>query len=320
MTRRWPAILALLVGIAGLADADAGTLMDALRARRERQQQQSPADSAALAPDGLESAEGATGKVVVPAGARVERDVAYGSDPAQRLDVYIPVQARNAPMILMVHGGAWMLGDKGRAPVVANKLTYWLPKGYVVASINYRMARPPDALLQADDVARAIAYLQGHAPAWGGDPARLVVMGHSSGGHLVALLAADRGIAVRAGAKPWLGTVVLDSAALNVVAIMEGRHARFYDRVFGDDRNRWERNSPLQRLSARPEPMLLVCSTRRDDSCPAARGFADKAVASGGRATVVPVDLSHGDVNAELGRAPAYTAAVQAFLGSIGLP
>jgi arylformamidase len=319
LPRSWPAILAFLLGIAALVDADAQGLMDALKARRE-QQQQSARDSAAPAPDEFESAEGGTGKVVLPPGARVERDVAYGSDAAQRLDVYIPASARNAPMILMVHGGAWMLGDKGRAPVVANKLAYWLPKGYLVASMNYRMARPPDALAQADDVARAIAYVQIHAAAWGGDPDRLVLAGHSSGGHLVALLAADPGIAVRGGAKPWLGTVVLDSAALNVVAIMEGRHARFYDRVFGDDRSRWARNSPMQRLTGRPGPLLLVCSTRREDSCPAARAFAERAVAAGGRAEVVPVDLNHGEVNAELGRAPTYTAAVQAFLHSIGLP
>jgi acetyl esterase/lipase len=320
LRRSWPAILVFLLGIAVLPDADAGRLMDALRARRERQQQPAP-DGAAQAPDDLESGEGgSTGKVVLPPGTRLERDVAYGSDAAQRLDVYIPAQARNAPVILMVHGGAWMLGDKSRAPVVANKIAYWLPKGYVVAAMNYRMARPPDALEQADDVARAIAYVQGHAAAWGADPDRLVLVGHSSGGHLVALLAADPGIALRDGAKPWLGTVVLDSAALNVVAIMEGRHARFYDRVFGADRARWARNSPLQRLSGRPRPLLLVCSTRRDDSCPAARAFADKAAAAGGRAEVVPVDLNHGEVNAELGRAPTYTAAVQSFLRSLGLP
>ena len=319
MPRCWPAILAFLLGIAALPDADAQRLIDALRARRE-QQQQSARDSAASTPDEFESAEGGAGKVVLPPGARLERDVAYGSDAAQRLDVYIPAQARNAPVILMVHGGAWMLGDKSRAPVVASKVAYWLPKGYLVASMNYRMARPPDALGQADDVGRAIAYIQRHAAAWGGDPARVVLVGHSSGGHLVALLAADPGIAVRDGAKPWLGTVVLDSAALNLVAIMEGQHARLYDRVFGDDRGRWARSSPLQRLSGRPGPLLLVCSTRRDDSCPAARAFADKAAAAGGRAEVVAVDLSHGDVNAELGRAPTYTAAVQAFLRSIGLP
>jgi acetyl esterase/lipase len=312
-------LLASLLVVVALHDAGAQTLLDALKARRERQQQ-AQRESGTAAPDGLDAAEGVAGKVALPPGARLERDVAYGNDPAQRIDLYIPEKAARAPIILMVHGGAWMLGDKGNSGVVASKVAYWLPKGYIVASMNYRMARPPEPLDQADDVARAVAFVQKQAAAWGGDADRLVVAGHSSGAHLVALLAADPDIASRHGARPWLGTIALDSAALNVVAIMEARHARFYDRVFGDDRQRWTRSSPLHRLAGRPGPMLLVCSSRREDSCSAARAFADRAVAAGGRAEVVPVDLNHGQLNAELGRSSAYTAAVQAFMQSLGMP
>jgi arylformamidase len=319
MHSRRVVLFASLLVVLALHEAGAQTFFDALRARRERQQQaQREAETAA--PDGLDAGEGVAAKVALPPGARLERDVAYGNDPAQRLDVYIPEKAARAPIVLMVHGGAWMLGDKGNTGVVASKVAYWLPKGYIVASMNYRMARPPEPLDQADDVGRAVAFVQKEAATWGGDADRLVLAGHSSGAHLVALLAADPGIAARHGARPWLGTIALDSAALNVVAVMEGRHARFYDRVFGDDRGRWTRSSPLHRLAGRPGPMLLVCSSRREDSCSAARAFADKAVAAGGRAEVVPVDLNHGQVNAELGRSSSYTAAVQAFMQSLGLP
>jgi acetyl esterase/lipase len=319
MHARWPAVVALLVGVALLHDAGAQTLLDALKARRERQQQ-AQGDAAAHASDGLETEETGAGKIVLPRGARVERDLAYGNDPSQRVDVYLPENASRAPILLMVHGGAWMLGDKAHAGVVASKLAYWLPKGFIVASTNYRMSRPPEPLEQADDVARALAFVQERAAGWGGDAERVVLVGHSSGAHLVALLAADPGIAARHGARPWLGTVALDSAALNVVAIMEGRHARFYDRVFGADRARWARSSPFHRLAGKPGPLLLVCSTRREDSCGAARAFADKAVAAGGRAEVVPVELNHGQINSELGRASPYTEAVQKFMQSLGLP
>ena len=319
MHPRRAALFAMLLVVAALHEAGAQTLRDALKARRERQQQVQR-DAESPAGDGLDAGEGVAGRIALPPGARVERDVAYGNDPAQRLDLYIPGNAARAPIILMVHGGAWMLGDKGNTAVVASKVAYWLPKGYIVASMNYRMARPPEPLDQADDVARALAFIQKQAATWGGDADRLVLAGHSSGAHLVALLAADPGIASRQGARPWLGTLALDSAALNVVAIMEGRHARFYDRVFGDERGRWTLNSPLHRLAGRPRPMLLVCSSRRDDSCSAARAFADKAIAAGGRAEVVTVDLNHGQVNTELGRSSGYTAAVQAFMQSLGLP
>ena len=319
MHRRRAALFALLFAIATLNDAGAQTLRDALKARRERQQQVQR-DAEAPPADGLDAGEGAPGRIALPPGARIERDVAYGNDPAQRLDVYIPERSARAPIVLMVHGGAWMLGDKGNTGVVASKVTYWLPKGYIVASMNYRMARPPAPLEQADDVARAVAFVQKNAATWGGDGDRLVLAGHSSGAHLVALLAADPGIASRQSARPWLGTLALDSAALNVVGIMESRHPRFYDRVFGEDPGRWARSSPLHRLAGRPRPMLLVCSTRRDDSCSAARAFGDRAVAAGGRVDVVPLDLSHGQINTELGRSPPYTAAVQAFMQSLGLP
>src|SRR5205085_10088379 len=93
----------------------------------------SPADDAAAGDDGAR-ADGA-----LPPAARVERDVAYGDDPAQRLDAYLPAKAEKAPILLMVHGGGWMLGDKGNRAVVQNKVAHWLPRGYVVASANYRM-------------------------------------------------------------------------------------------------------------------------------------------------------------------------------------
>lgn len=65
--------------------------------------------------------------------------------------------------------------------------------------------------------------------------------------------------------------------------------------------------------------MMLVCSTKRADSCPQARSFADKVNALGGKATVLPVDLTHADVNKKLGESSAYTDAVEGFLRSIGL-
>jgi arylformamidase len=313
MNRLTRALLTLASATAFLPSADAG-VRDAVVARRQQ-----PLE-AAEASGNLDAGSGQRSVFALPPGARSAPDLAYGSDPAQKLDVFIPKDAKAAPIIVMVHGGAWMIGDKANANVVANKTLRWLPKGYIVVSPNYRMSRPIDPIAQADDVARALAYVQSHASAWGGDAARVLLMGHSSGAHLVALLAADPGAASRLGASAWLGTVALDSAALNVVGIMEARHPRFYDQVFGDQRSQWIKASPLYRLTAAPRPMLLVCSSQRGNSCPAAQEFAGKVTSLGGRATVLPVDLKHGEINAELGRADEYTAAVETFMRSLGLP
>lgn len=258
---------------------------------------------------------GAADPAAVPPGVVVERDLAYGPDPLQRLDVYRPERADNAPVLLMVHGGAWMIGDKALPSTVGNKVAHWLPKGVIIVSANYRLSPAADPREQARDVARALAFAQGKAREWGGDPSRFVLMGHSAGAHLVALLAADPGIAYGLGARPWLGTVSLDSGAVDLVAVMQGRHFFLHDRVFGSDPAYWRSVSPLERLTGKPQPMLLVCG-----HCENAQTFAKKSRAAGGRVQVMPVKLSHREINAGLGVDGEYTAAVDAFLRTLGLP
>jgi len=260
----------------------------------------------------------------LPAGTQLQRDIAYGSDPKQKIDVYRPANADASPaplpILIMVHGGAWVFGDKASPGVVSAKASYWLGKSYIFVSVNNRLLPSADLVQQAADVAAAIAKVQVEASSWHGDPARIVLMGHSAGAHLVALLSADPSIAAKAGAKPWLGTVALDSAALNVPAIMEKHHARFYDTAFGKDPSYWRQVSPIDSLQQKPMPMLLVCSTRRLDSCGPAQEFAGKVTGLGGQVGVLPEDLSHEEINATLGEAGAYTDKVEAFMQSIGLP
>jgi acetyl esterase/lipase len=257
------------------------------------------------------------------------REIAYGDDPRQRVDVYLPEHPQGAPIIVMVHGGAWVIGNKSLPQVVDNKLARWLPRGAIVVSVGYRLVpltglkSGPDAvtpLTQADDVARAIAKVQALAPSWGGDPRRLVLMGHSAGAHLVALISASPTFAQRAGAAPWRGTVVLDSAGLNLVGLMQLPHARLYDRAFGAEPALWHAASPLETLTAGAPPMLVVCSTQRADaSCLQSSRFVARATELGVRASVLEEDLSHGEVNARLGLSGAYTDAVEQFFDSIGL-
>lgn len=253
----------------------------------------------------------------LPAGTRVVRDVAYGSDPRQRFDAYAPARAHNAPVILMVHGGGWRRGDKAMPGVVANKVAYWVPRGVVVISVDYRMLPDTPPLEQARDVARALALAQRRAAAWGADPDRFVLMGHSAGAHLVALLAARPELAREQGARPWRGTVSLDSACLDVVQTMRSPHFSLYDQAFGANPADWLAASPYQHLVAAPAPVLAVCSSRRRDSCPQAHAFVDKVQSLGGRARVLEQDLSHGEINKTLGEPSDYTTEVDAFLRSV---
>ena len=282
---------------------------------------------AVLAAHAVEGAQGWPG----PQAVAVQRlaDVPYGSDPRQRMDVYVPAtrpaSATPAPVIFMVHGGAWRTGDKAMGRVVQEKVDRWVPRGFVFISVNYRLHPAADVPTQAQDLAQALATAQRRAAEWGADPARFILMGHSAGAHLVALVHASPALARQAGVvHPWLGTVALDSAALDVPAVMAAPHLGFYDRVFGADPDFWQRTSPYHALAAHAGtgagtlPLLLVCSTRRADaSCAPARAMAQRAQALGGRAEVLPLALTHSEINADLGREGGYTQAVERFMASL---
>lgn len=262
-------------------------------------------------------AEGASTQVTLPPEVRIVRDVAYGPDPRQRFDVYFSGKTRNAPVILLVHGGGWARGDKDMRNVIENKVARWVPAGYVVISTAYRML--PDAMpdVQAADVARALAEAQRQVRSWGGDPERFVLMGHSAGAHLVALLSAAPRMAMQAGARPWRGAVLLDSGALDVEAIMRKRHARLFDRAFGSEPAYWRTVSPQHALTAQAIPMLVVCSSQRRASCRQAHDFVAKAASLGDLASVQEVALSHGELNQQLGLESPYTRNVEGFMHGV---
>src|SRR5690348_4726578 len=291
--------LSLTVALLGIAAAQAGSLRDRLMQRRAGMSQRYSHD------------------ITLPPNVRVQRDVAYGSDPQQRFDVYIPTSAHDAPVILMVHGGGWQRGDKAMNNVVQNKLDRWVPRGFVLISVDYPMLPATDPVQQARSVAQALAYAQRHAAEWGGDPRKFILMGHSAGAHLVSLTSAEPSMAISAGAQPWLGTVALDSAAFNVATIMRGRHAPLYDRAFGNDPAFWGAASPIIQLHAKTAPFLAVCSSQRKESCAQAQAFVDKARGYGTQARVLPENLSHEQINETLGEPSDYTAQVEEFMASL---
>jgi acetyl esterase/lipase len=249
--------------------------------------------------------------------APTQSNIAYGPDPDQRFDLYRPANTDSAPLILMVHGGGWFRGDKDMGRVVDNKVERWLPRGIAFVTINYRMQPKAPPLEQARDVARALAEVQRNGQNFGVDRGNIVLMGHSAGAHLIALLAARPELLAEAGAKPPQAFVLLDSGALDVPAIMNARHFRLYDRAFGSDPADWLAASPYQQLRQATPPVLAACSSRRANSCAQAQAFVAKAHSFGTQADVLPQDKTHGEINAQLGEAPDYTASVERFLSRL---
>jgi len=257
----------------------------------------------------------------LPDGVRVLRDLPYGPDALQRMDVYLPPHPEGAAVLFMVHGGAWRHGDKAQERVVRNKLQRWVARpggqAMVLVSINYRLLPQAGPLAQVQDVARALAQAQRQAAQWGADARRFVVMGHSAGAHLVALLAASPQLRQAQGVQPVLATVALDSAAMDVPTLMRAPHLQLYDAAFGSDPQQWALASPLQQLRQATAPLLAVCSSRRRIACAQAERLVRQARQLGMRAQVLPEDLSHRQTNETLGLDGPYTDAVQAFMQSV---
>jgi acetyl esterase/lipase len=118
----------------------------------------------------------------------IASNLPYGAEARQRLDVYRPVNAQNAPVMLFWYGGSWKHGAKGYYGFVGSELAR---QGFVAVLPDYRLA--PDHPFPAfvEDAASAARWARDHAAEFGGDPARIYVSGHSAGGHNALMLALD---------------------------------------------------------------------------------------------------------------------------------
>ena len=120
---------------------------------------------------------------------RVERDIAFGEAGRRNfLDVYRPAEdVENAPVLLQVHGGAWILGKKEEQGIPL--MQHLAAKGWVCVAINYRLSPRDPWPAQAVDVKKAIHWIRQHIASYGGDPDYIAITGGSAGGHLTALTA-----------------------------------------------------------------------------------------------------------------------------------
>lgn len=287
-------LLLLLITAAALAPADAG---QRFRERlRDRMMQRAQVGQQAPAPGGVE--------------------IAYGSDPLQKLDFW-RASAPNAPLVIFIHGGGWKRGDKANATGAA-KVTHYLAAGYAVASIDYRLVPAATVEQQAQDVADAVAALRTQAVKLGIDPARIVLMGHSAGAHLAALVGTDPAYFAKAGMQPDAvrGVILLDGAAYDVPRqIAEGGNFMHdtYLQAFGSDPARQKALSPTFQVAAPNAPDFLILHIAREDGTVQSIALGAALRAAGTPAEVKGVEgkglRGHMEINRKLGE-PDYPATV----------
>ncbi|TMB61388.1 MAG: alpha/beta hydrolase, partial [Deltaproteobacteria bacterium] len=146
-------------------------------------------------------------------GVTVTRDLAYGPDPKQKLDVYQPEAATGFPVVVYVHGGALVAGDKNlNGEIYGNVLYFFARRGFLGINTTYRLAPKHAYPSGAEDVGATVKWIKQNATRFGGDPQRVYLVGHSSGALHVATWAYDSKIHGAGG--PDVAGIVLISGRL----------------------------------------------------------------------------------------------------------
>jgi acetyl esterase/lipase len=185
--------------------------------------------------------------------------------------VYAPKDAHGAPVVLFVHGGYWIEGDKDFLVFITGlygSVGMALAKrGIVTVVPSYRLS--PEVPIEGvlDDVMNALRWTQAHAGEHGGDTRRLFVMGHSAGGHLTALVGTDEALHKSRGMDPNAVRGYIPLSAVWDIAGMHDDHdaawnAKVTYPLFGAKREGWAERSPLTRLHAGAQPFLIVTAER----------------------------------------------------------
>jgi len=194
------------------------------------------------------------------------KDVAYhdgpGADPVKhRLDLFLPRGQKGFPVVLFVHGGAWLHGDKSFLGIYSAVGSTLARHGVGAVVINYRLSPAVRHPEHVKDVARAFAWTYRNIARYGGRPDQLFVCGHSAGAHLISLLVTDdsyllaEGLTAGAvrGAIPLSGVYLIPEGLLPV--------------VFGTDPGVRELASPIRHVRKGLPPFLILYADRDFPGC-----------------------------------------------------
>lgn len=188
-----------------------------------------------------------------PATCRVTRDIPYGHHPRHRLDVFAPPGRSGCPVLVYVHGGGFVRGDKGGpADPWYNNLGAWaVARGCVAVTLNYRLAPSSPWPAGPQDIADALDWVAAQIGSHGGDPARIVLMGQSAGAvHVAGYVARQHG---RTDARPLAGAVML-SGLYDLATLAFSDYERAY---FGTAPGQFAAQSTLPALVQSDLPMLF---------------------------------------------------------------
>ena len=246
----------------------------------------------------------------------VTRDIRYTDSGHERhvLDVYAPARAKGLPVVFWIHGGGWQTGDKS---LVARKPQTFMDAGFVFVSTNHRLLPSVEMGAIVGDIAASLRWVHEHIAEYGGDPTRVLVMGHSSGGQLAALICTDHRYLEAQGLSLTMikGCVPVDADTFDIPAIIEMAETRWrvhelpratfgHREKFGNDPAKHRDFSAVTHVAKGKHipPFLILHVAEHPDTSAQARRFAAVLERAGIPVTVVGGrDTSHNRLNDNLG-------------------
>ncbi|MES2473654.1 MAG: alpha/beta hydrolase [Pseudomonadota bacterium] len=180
--------------------------------------------------------------------------LAYGPDPRQKLDVYVPHGLTGpAPVLLFFYGGSWSSGSRDQYLAFGQSFA---SKGIVTMVADYRLYPQVKYPAFAEDAARALAWVHAHAREHGGDPARIFVSGHSAGAYNAVMLASEpKFIEAAGGGLDWIRGVIGIAGPYDALPFTERQYIDMFHGANNAD------SMPINHVDGKRPPMLLATGT-----------------------------------------------------------
>lgn len=199
-------------------------------------------------------------------GVTVHKDIAYGDDPRNRLDVFVPAQKpAGVPVVVYFHGGGYVAGARSPLPglIYDNVPTFFARNGCIGVNATYRLAPAHKWPAGAADVGAVVKWLAANVAQYGGDPAKIYVMGQSAGAsHVATWVFLDK---VHGAAGPGVaGTILLSGgyAALHP-QFNAGPASPNHIAYFGEDIASWSEKCVIGNVKA-GHPRAMICVAELD--------------------------------------------------------
>jgi len=185
--------------------------------------------------------------------ADVVRDISYGPHERHRLDILRPRNPLSdaMPVLVFIHGGAFVRGNKSDGIIFDNVLNYFVSRGVLGINATYRLAPEHPWPAGADDIREVVRWIRENASEHGGDPNRIFLMGHSAGAAHVATYAFMEKLQLNGGEDGVVGAILLSGT------FGEGSEASMLA-YYGEDRALWAERLPINNIEGRKIPLFVI--------------------------------------------------------------